>query len=86
MSEKPLYCGFCGKSQHDVATLIAGPTVHICGECVALCDDVVKKRPLRPHTCVPTSHELHEVMNLARLGADLARHLGDHRASCESRR
>ena len=36
-----LFCSFCGKSQHEVAKLIAGPTVHICGECVDLCHDIV---------------------------------------------
>src|SRR5438552_1895938 len=36
-----LYCSFCRKSQHDVRCLIAGPTVYICDECVALCDDIV---------------------------------------------
>jgi hypothetical protein len=36
-----LYCSFCGKSQHDVRTLIAGPEVFICDECVGLCDDIV---------------------------------------------
>ena len=35
-----LYCSFCGKSQHDVRKLIAGPTVFICNECVALCADI----------------------------------------------
>ena len=38
---KTLYCSFCRKSQHDVRCLIAGPTVFICDECVALCDDIV---------------------------------------------
>lgn len=36
-----LYCSFCGKTQHEVAKLIAGPDVFICDECVALCDDIV---------------------------------------------
>lgn len=36
-----LYCSFCGKSQHDVKKLIAGPTVFICDECVALCATIV---------------------------------------------
>jgi hypothetical protein len=39
---KTLYCSFCGKSQHEVRKLIAGPTVFICDECVELCDDIVK--------------------------------------------
>ncbi len=36
-----LFCSFCGKSQHEVAKLIAGPTVHICGECVDLCHEIM---------------------------------------------
>jgi hypothetical protein len=41
-----LHCSFCGKSQHDVAKLIAGPFVFICNECVAMCDDIVAERPV----------------------------------------
>ena len=36
-----LYCSFCGKSQHEVKKLIAGPTVFICNECIALCTDII---------------------------------------------
>jgi ATP-dependent Clp protease ATP-binding subunit ClpX len=44
MSEKnTLYCSFCGKSQHEVKKLIAGPTVYICNECVELCMDIVQE-------------------------------------------
>ena len=47
MSEKNnkniLYCSFCGKSQHEVRKLIAGPTVFICDECVELCMDIIKE-------------------------------------------
>jgi hypothetical protein len=39
---RTLYCGFCGKSQHDVKTLIAGPDSFICEECVGLCNDIVE--------------------------------------------
>src|SRR5262249_20672385 len=39
---KTLYCSFCGKSQHDVAKLIAGPAVFICDECVELCTDIIR--------------------------------------------
>jgi hypothetical protein len=41
---KTAYCSFCGKSQHEVRKLIAGPTVFICDECVALCTDIVESR------------------------------------------
>jgi ATP-dependent Clp protease ATP-binding subunit ClpX len=38
-----LYCSFCGKSQHEVRKLIAGPTVFICDECVELCNDIIRE-------------------------------------------
>ncbi|MBW7926462.1 MAG: AAA family ATPase, partial [Burkholderiaceae bacterium] len=41
-SEKLLYCSFCGKSQHEVRKLIAGPSVFICDECIELCNDIVR--------------------------------------------
>ncbi len=50
--EKLLYCSFCGKSQHEVGKLIAGPSVFICNECVGLCNDIIEdelsdyKKPL----------------------------------------
>jgi ATP-dependent Clp protease ATP-binding subunit ClpX len=40
-SKNTLYCSFCGKSQHEVRKLIAGPTVFICDECVELCMDII---------------------------------------------
>ena len=45
-SEKLLYCSFCGKSQHEVRKLIAGPSVFICDECVELCDDIIREEVL----------------------------------------
>jgi hypothetical protein len=42
-SQKTLYCSFCGKSQHDVKKLIAGPSVYICDECVELCVDIIRE-------------------------------------------
>ena len=41
--EKLLYCSFCGKSQHEVRKLIAGPSVFICDECVELCNDIIRE-------------------------------------------
>ena len=41
--KNPLYCSFCGKSQHEVKKLIAGPTVFICDECVELCMDIIRE-------------------------------------------
>ena len=42
-SNKLLYCSFCGKSQHEVRKLIAGPSVYICDECVELCNDIIRE-------------------------------------------
>ncbi|MBA3022265.1 MAG: ATP-dependent Clp protease ATP-binding subunit ClpX [Gammaproteobacteria bacterium] len=41
--EKLLYCSFCGKSQHEVKKLIAGPSVFVCDECIALCNDIIRE-------------------------------------------
>ena len=51
-SKNTLYCSFCGKSQHEVRKLIAGPTVFICDECVELCMDLSLihiSEPTRPY-------------------------------------
>ena len=41
--DRLLYCSFCGKSQHEVRKLIAGPSVFICDECVDLCNDIIRE-------------------------------------------
>ena len=46
-SKTTLYCSFCGKSQHEVKKLIAGPTVFICDECVELCMDIIREESTR---------------------------------------
>ena len=43
-----LYCSFCGKSQHEVRKLVAGPAVYICDECVDLCTDIVRRATASP--------------------------------------
>ena len=57
-----LYCSFCGKSQHEVRKLIAGPTVFICDECVDLCTDIIREENqtsrLTPENGVPTPHDI----------------------------
>ena len=62
-----LYCSFCGKSQHEVKKLIAGPTVFICDECVELCMDIIKeenKNSLVKHQeGVPTPREICTILN-----------------------
>jgi len=62
-----LYCSFCGKSQHEVKKLIAGPTVFICDECVELCMDIIreedKSSSLKKGEGVPTPQEIMAVLN-----------------------
>ncbi len=62
-----LYCSFCGKSQHEVRKLIAGPTVFICDECVELCMDIIreetKTQGLKSSDGVPTPKEICEVLD-----------------------
>ena len=41
--DKLLHCNFCGKSQHEVRKLIAGPSVYVCDECVELCNDIIRE-------------------------------------------
>lgn len=50
-----LYCSFCGKSQHEVVALIAGPTVFICDECVDLCGQIVAEKRAAVATASPES-------------------------------
>ena len=65
-SKSTLYCSFCGKSQHEVRKLIAGPTVFICDECVELCMDIIreesKSSSLKTSEGVPTPQEIHKVL------------------------
>ena len=62
-----LYCSFCGKSQHEVRKLIAGPTVFICDECVELCMDIIREENkntlVKSTDGVPTPSEIYEVLN-----------------------
>jgi ATP-dependent Clp protease ATP-binding subunit ClpX len=66
-SKNTLYCSFCGKSQHEVRKLIAGPTVFICDECVELCMDIIREETkgsgLKSTDGVPTPQEICEVLD-----------------------
>jgi ATP-dependent Clp protease ATP-binding subunit ClpX len=66
-SKNTLYCSFCGKSQHEVRKLIAGPTVFICDECVELCMDIIreenKSSMVKSGDGIPTPLEILEVLN-----------------------
>ncbi len=66
-SKNTLYCSFCGKSQHEVRKLIAGPTVFICDECVELCMDIIREETktagLKSSDGVPAPKEICEVLD-----------------------
>ncbi|MBC6437198.1 MAG: ATP-dependent Clp protease ATP-binding subunit ClpX [Rhodobacteraceae bacterium] len=66
-SKNKLYCSFCGKSQHEVRKLIAGPTVFICDECVELCMDIIREETkaagLKSSDGVPPPKEICEVLD-----------------------
>ncbi len=66
-SKNTLYCSFCGKSQHEVRKLIAGPTVFICDECVELCMDIIREEnktsTLKSRDGVPTPQEILAVLD-----------------------
>jgi ATP-dependent Clp protease ATP-binding subunit ClpX len=66
-TKNTLYCSFCGKSQHEVRKLIAGPTVFICDECVELCMDIIREETkssgLKSSDGVPTPRDICEVLD-----------------------
>ena len=66
-SKNTLYCSFCGKSQHEVRKLIAGPTVFICDECVELCMDIIREENktnlVRSREGVPTPRDILKVLD-----------------------
>ena len=66
-TKNTLYCSFCGKSQHEVRKLIAGPTVFICDECVELCMDIIREEHktslVEAHEGVPTPHDINTVLD-----------------------
>jgi ATP-dependent Clp protease ATP-binding subunit ClpX len=79
-SEKILYCSFCGKSQHEVKKLIAGPSVFICDECIELCNDIIRdevaaeaeqSRPARSD--LPTPLEIKSSLDQYVIGQDTAK-------------
>jgi len=66
-SGKLLYCSFCGKSQHEVRKLIAGPSVFVCDECVELCNDIIREemqeKTSTEESKLPKPNEIHDVLN-----------------------
>jgi len=77
-SGQTLYCSFCGKSQHEVRKLIAGPSVFVCNECVELCNDIIREEELAHKTSdektrLPTPQEIHQLLNDYVIGQDFAK-------------
>jgi ATP-dependent Clp protease ATP-binding subunit ClpX len=76
-SKTTLYCSFCGKSQHEVRKLIAGPTVFICDECVELCLDIIKEETQaifhKSGNSIPNPKEIYSVLNDYVVGQDDAK-------------
>ena len=76
--DRLLYCSFCGKSQHEVRKLIAGPSVFICDECVELCNDIIReeiqdKSVSGDGHSLPTPHEIRTILDEYVIGQDLAK-------------
>lgn len=76
-SKNTLYCSFCGKSQHEVRKLIAGPTVFICDECVELCMDIIREEHkstlVKSRDGVPTPTDISSVLDDYVIGQDHAK-------------
>jgi ATP-dependent Clp protease ATP-binding subunit ClpX len=79
-SEKVLYCSFCGKSQHEVKKLIAGPSVFICDECIELCNDIIRDEvpaesvdPKASKSDLPIPTEIKSILDQYVIGQDVAK-------------
>ncbi|MBX3666013.1 MAG: ATP-dependent Clp protease ATP-binding subunit ClpX [Burkholderiales bacterium] len=79
--EKLLYCSFCGKSQHEVRKLIAGPSVFICDECIELCNDIIREETQGDQGAkgaksdLPVPHEIRDILNQYVIGQDTAKRI-----------
>jgi ATP-dependent Clp protease ATP-binding subunit ClpX len=79
--EKLLYCSFCGKSQHEVKKLIAGPSVFICDECIDLCNDIIRDEASSietvagPKSDLPTPQEIFDMLGQYVIGQENAKRI-----------
>ncbi len=79
--EKLLYCSFCGKSQHEVKKLIAGPSVFICDECIDLCNDIIRDETSNVESVsgaksdLPTPHEICDLLDQYVIGQQTAKRI-----------
>ncbi len=78
--EKLLYCSFCGKSQHEVKKLIAGPSVFICDECIALCNDIIRdelpeESAKAGRSDLPTPREICSILDQYVIGQEVAKRI-----------
>ena len=77
--EKLLYCSFCGKSQHEVRKLIAGPSVFICDECIELCNDIIREEggsgeaARADRSDLPAPHEIRQILDQYVIGQEQAK-------------
>ncbi|MDW8468476.1 MAG: ATP-dependent Clp protease ATP-binding subunit ClpX [Burkholderiales bacterium] len=77
--DKLLYCSFCGKSQHEVRKLIAGPSVFICDECIELCNDIIREETATEksgkgaRSDLPTPREIRAILDQYVIGQDRAK-------------
>jgi len=76
--DKLLYCSFCGKSQHEVKKLIAGPSVFVCDECVDLCNDIIREelqdaKTVESEAKLPTPREIKEALDSYVIGQERAK-------------
>jgi len=76
--DRLLYCSFCGKSQHEVRKLIAGPSVFICDECVELCNDIIReeiqeKSSAGAGSALPIPEEINQILNEYVIGQEQAK-------------